>query len=72
VNDGLKLLWSLGGNDEKALLMLLDAAPYMLKTGQPLAVFCPNLIYVTCVTHMFNRVVERVRKIYPDINKLII
>jgi hypothetical protein len=33
INDGLKLLWPLGENDEKVLLMLSDAAPYMTKTG---------------------------------------
>jgi len=49
INDGLKLLWPLGGNDEKVLLMLSDAAPYMTKTGDTLKVFYPNLIHVTCV-----------------------
>ncbi|KAF0764255.1 DUF659 domain-containing protein [Aphis craccivora] len=71
VNDELKLLWPFGGNDEKVLLMLSDAAPYMVKTGQSLAVFYPNLIHVTCVAHMFNRIAERVRDMYPDVNKLI-
>ncbi|CAI6344410.1 unnamed protein product [Macrosiphum euphorbiae] len=51
--------------------MLSDAAPYMVKTGQSLAVFYPNLIHVTCVAHMFNRIAERVREMYPDVNKLI-
>jgi len=69
VNDGLKLLWPLRGNDEKVLLMLSDATPYMVKTGQSLAVFYPNLIHVTCVAHMLNRVAERVREMYPDVNK---
>lgn len=52
VNDGLELLWPLGGNDEIVLLMLSDAAPYMLKTGQSLKIFYPNLIHVTRVAHM--------------------
>jgi hypothetical protein len=56
----------LGGNYEKVLLMLSDAAPYMVKTG---AVFYPNLIHVTCVSHIFNRISERVREMYPEINK---
>jgi len=54
----LKLLWPMGRNDEKVLLMISDAAPYIVKTGQSLAVFYPNLIYVICVAHnahMFNR-----------------
>lgn len=49
INDGLKFLWSLGGNDEKVLLMLSDAALYITKTGDTLVVFYPNLIHVTCV-----------------------
>jgi len=69
VNDGLKLLWPLGGNDEKVLLMLSDAVPYMVKTGQSLTVFYANLIHVTCVAHVFNRVAEKVTEIYPDVNK---
>jgi hypothetical protein len=69
VNDGLKLLWPLGGNDEKVLLMLSDAAPCVVKTGRSLKVFYPNLIHVTRAAHMFNRVAENVREMYPDINK---
>jgi hypothetical protein len=68
VNDGLKLLWPLGGNYEKVLLMLSDSAPYMVKTGQQLAVFYPNLTHVTYVAHMFNRVAERVGEMHLGIN----
>lgn len=71
VNDGLKLLWPLGENDEKVLLMLSDAAPYIVKSGQSLKVFYSNLIHVACVAHMFNRVAEKFREMYQDINKLI-
>lgn len=46
VIDGLKLL---GVNDGKVLLIFSDAALYMVKTGQSLAVFYPNLIHVICV-----------------------
>lgn len=44
INDTLKILWPLGGNDEKVLLMLTDAAPYMVKTGEYLKVFYINII----------------------------
>uniref|UniRef100_A0A2S2PMY2 DUF659 domain-containing protein n=1 Tax=Schizaphis graminum TaxID=13262 RepID=A0A2S2PMY2_SCHGA len=66
INDGLKLLWLLGGNDEKVLLMLSDTAPYMTKTGDTLKVFYPNLIHVTCVAHIMNRVAENVRKMLTN------
>jgi len=68
VNDGLKLLWPLRGNDEKVLLMLSVAAPFMVKTGQSLAVFYPDFIHVICVARMFNKVERKVREMYPDIN----
>jgi hypothetical protein len=61
----------LGGNDEKVLLMLSDAAPYMTKTGDTLKVFYPNLIHVTCVAHMMNKVAEKVREMFSNVNKLI-
>lgn len=71
INDGLKLLWPLGGHDENVILMLSDAAPYMVKTAEVLKVFYPNIIHVTCVAHMLNRVAEKVRDIHPKVNKLI-
>jgi len=51
--------------------MLSDAAPYMVKTAEVLKVFYPNVIHVTCVAHMLNRVAEKVRDIHPKVNKLI-
>uniref|UniRef100_A0A2S2PVX4 DUF659 domain-containing protein n=1 Tax=Sipha flava TaxID=143950 RepID=A0A2S2PVX4_9HEMI len=71
INDSLKILWSAGGNDENLRLFLSDAAPYMVKTGDALKVFYPNIIHVTCVAHMLNRVAEKVRELFPDVNKLI-
>jgi len=69
--NGLKLLRPLGGHDENIILMLSDAAPYMVKTGDVLKVFYPNIIHVICVAHMLNRVAEKVREIHIMINKLI-
>lgn len=71
INNSLKTLWPLGGHDEKVLLMLSDAAPYMVKTGDVLKVFYPNIIHTTCLAHMLNRIAEKVREIYPNVNTLI-
>lgn len=71
INDSLKILWPAGGNDENLRLFLSDAAPYMVKTGDALKVFYPNIIHVTCAAHMLNRVAEKVRELFPDVNKLI-
>ncbi|KAF0760196.1 DUF659 domain-containing protein [Aphis craccivora] len=71
VNDSLKILWPTGGNDDKVLLLLSDAAPYMVKSGDVLKVLYPNLIHVTCLAHGLNRVAEKVRDMFPNVNKLV-
>jgi len=71
VNDGLKILWPGGGCDEKVLLMLSDAAPYMIKAAGILEILYPNMIHVTCAAHMLQRIAEKVRELYPDINTLV-
>lgn len=57
--------------DENLWLFLSDAAQYMVKTGNSLKVFYPNIIHETCVAHMLNRVAEKVRELFPNVNKLI-
>lgn len=56
---------------ERVLLMLSDAAPYMVKAGQNLKIFYPKLTHVTCMAHGLNRVAEEIRKKFPYVNKLI-
>jgi hypothetical protein len=64
-------LWPSGGNDEKVLLLLSDAAPYMIKAGKTLNVFFPNMIHVTCLAHMLQRIAEKVRELFPNVNTLV-
>jgi hypothetical protein len=40
---------------EKILLMLSDAASYMVKAGHQLKLLYPNLIHSTCLAHDLNR-----------------
>lgn len=56
---------------EKCLLLLSDAAPYMVKAAQNLKMFYENLIHVTCLAHGLNRVAEEIRSNFPLINDLI-
>lgn len=56
---------------EKILLMLSDAAPYMIKAAQNLKIFYSNIIHTTCLAHGFNRVAEDIRNQFPLINDLI-
>lgn len=53
------------------LLLLSDAAPYMVKAGNSLKIFFPNLIHLTCLAHGINRVGETIRERYKTVNSLI-
>lgn len=56
---------------ENLLLMVTDAAPYMVKAAENLKIFYPKLIHCTCLAHGLNRVAETVRSEFPLINTLV-
>ena len=56
---------------EKIVLMLSDAATYMVKASNVLKVFYENLIHCTCLAHGLSRVAETVRLQFPVVNDLI-
>jgi hypothetical protein len=64
-------LWPSDDNDEKVLLILSDAIPYMIKTGKTLNVFFLNMIHVTYLAHMLQRIAEKVRELFPNVNTLV-
>lgn len=66
-----KELINFGIENTQVLLLVTDAAPYMLKAGKQLAIFYPNLIHVTCVCHALNRICEEIRFLFPLIDQLI-
>lgn len=70
VNDSIRLLWP-HGNESKVLLLLTDAAAYMIKAGKNLKVFYPNLIHITCLAHGLNLIAEKVRTSFPVANSFI-
>lgn len=57
---------------EKFLLLVTDAAAYMVKAGVSMKVFYPNLIHCTCLAHGLSRVAESVRSEFEDVNTLIL
>lgn len=61
VNDAMAVLWPNGTEHDRVLLLLSDAAPYMVKAGKALQVFYPNMVHVTCLAHALHRVAETVR-----------
>jgi hypothetical protein len=56
---------------EKILLMVSDAAAYMIKAASNLKIFYTNLIHCTCLAHGLNRVAETIRLQFPLVNTLI-
>lgn len=70
VNDGIRLIWP-QKNEDKVLLLLTDGASYMLKSGKSLKIFYPNMLHVTCIAHAINLLAERIRNLFPQVNKFI-
>lgn len=71
INSELKTLYPNGVEDQRVLLLLTDAAAYMIAAGQLLKPFYPNLTHLTCLVHGLHRVAEEVRKLFPTVNTLI-
>lgn len=71
VNTSILSLWPSGQNAEKVLLLVTDAAPYMMKAAQHLKVFYPNMNHLTCMVHGIHRVAEKLRDTFPLVDKFI-
>lgn len=54
------MVWPEGIKD-KILLLVTDAAAYMIKAAKKLQLFYPNMIHVTCIVHELNKVAEQTR-----------
>lgn len=55
----------------KALLICTDAAAYMKKACRDLKVFYPNALHVTCLAHSLHRISEKIRELFPAVDRLI-
>ena len=56
---------------EDFLLLLTDAASYMVATGKTLKELFPNLHHGICIAHLFQNCVEKVRAHFPSVGSLI-
>ena len=68
VDDAIKDM-GIGRND--FLLLLSDAARYMISAGITLKVMIPNLFTVTCVAHLLHNCALRIRSQFKDVDNLI-
>lgn len=71
VIDCFNVLWPGKDASDKVLLMLSDAAAYMLKAGQILSQKYTKMIHFTCAAHALNRVAEKIRESFPLVNTFI-
>ena len=67
----MKILYPDGIMNDKLLLFLSDAAPYMKKAGKAIQCFYPKSLHVTCLAHGLHRICEEVMKHFPEVNDLI-
>lgn len=65
------IIWSNWVQHENVLPFLRDASPQMAKAGNCFKVFYSKMVHVTCVAHALHRVVEEIRKYFPEIDQLI-
>lgn len=69
-DDSIRILGETFNKDD-VLLLLTDAAPYMVKAAKALQVFYPKLLHVTCLAHALHRVCEKITESNPKIDGLI-
>lgn len=58
----------LGVDKNKLLLVVTDAAPYMICAMQSLKVLYSKMIHVTCLAHGLHRVADFIRTEFKDVN----
>ena len=56
---------------QKVLLLLSDAARYMVKAGQTLKFFYANMIHVTCISHLLHNAAMKVKSSFSKVYKVV-
>ncbi|ODM86637.1 hypothetical protein Ocin01_20045, partial [Orchesella cincta] len=70
--DALVFLWPGQRNEDiakKFVVLLSDAAAYMLLAGKNLKGTYPDLLHITCLAHGLNRVAETIKSLFPLANQ---
>jgi hypothetical protein len=70
-DSAMKMLWKDEVKRDRFLLIVTDAAPYMLKAATGLKMLYPRMVHLTCLAHGLHRVAEEIRVNYPDVDSLI-
>jgi hypothetical protein len=67
----MKILWKDNVKRDRILLLVTDAAAYILKAAKGLKMLYPRMVHLTCLAHGLHRVAEDIRGNYPDADILI-
>lgn len=67
----MNILWPDGVKHDDVLLLLSDAAPYMVKSASSIKKLYSKMIHTTCLAHGLHRVAETVRILNPKVDKII-
>jgi len=67
----MNLIWPQGVEHNNVLLLVSDAALYMVKAGSAIQTFFPKMLHVTCLAHALHRVAEQIRSNFQLVDKLI-
>jgi hypothetical protein len=65
----MNLLWPQGVQHDNVLLFLLDAAPYMVKSGKVIQALNSKMMHI--IVHGFHRVAKEVRSYFNTFDQLI-
>ena len=67
----LSFLWPDGVQYEDVLLFQTDAVPYMCLAAEGLKLIFTKMIHLACLAHGLHRAAEKIKILYPQVNKLI-
>ena len=67
----MSILWPNSIQNDKVLLVVSDAAPYMLKSLDSFNVIYSKMIHITCLAHAMHRLIEYIRHEYTEVDMLI-
>ena len=65
------LLWPEGIRHDDVLLLVTDAAPYIVKAGKSIQAFYPKMVHITCLVHAMHRVAEEDRANFPQVDTIV-
>lgn len=70
-SNAMDILWPTGVRYNNVLLLVTDAAPYMIKAAKDIKIMYPKLVHLTCLAHGLHRVAEVIRSSYSDVDSFI-